>query len=274
MYLISRSTKELEALRMRDDFSAKIKAELAHRVANHCSNEKCRKQTCGPALLGNGVINVGVAAHITSASPGGPRYHPEITASQRKSAENAIWLCQTCAKLIDSDVNRFPETILRSWKQLAEETALSELDSRAPGTIVTMPQRPWVVIDEYFREAVEHEETGQEYTVERVRIVNLGLASAVNINIPKISIGDRSSLVRGPFQSLQPGEFIHENVSNFNASLQRALLEVPMPSQGPRSLRIPFVIEYRGIDHRLWTTEQEVAYSVFGITFPVIHPNE
>jgi hypothetical protein len=256
---------------MRDDFSARIKTDLAKRVAHHCS--KCRNTTCGPTLPGSGVINVGVAAHITSASPGGPRYDSRITAQQRKSYDNAIWLCQTCAKLIDSDVTRYPEKVLRSWKQSAEENALSELENRT-GTIVTMPQRPWVVIDEYFRESVEHEETGQEYILESVRIVNLGLVSAVNINIPKINIGDRTSLVRGPFRSLQPGEFVHENISNFDAALHRALLEIPMPSKGPRVLRIPFVIEYRGIDHRLWTTEQEIAYSVFGITFPITHPNE
>ena len=259
------------SLRMRDDFSAKIKTDLAQRVAHRCSNPNCRQSTCGPKGVESGVVNIGVAAHITAASLGGPRYRSELTAQQRKALDNAIWLCQNCAKLIDADESQYSAKTLLLWKLLAEERSRSELENR-PQTGGHSTQKPWVVIDEYTSEHVE-DETGQEYLWERVRIVNLGTAPAVSINIPRIPIGDRAVVLRGPFRSLQPGDFIFENISNFNAALHRALLKVPLPSQGSRSLRIPFVIEYRGFDHRLWTTEQEVAYSVFGITFPITHPN-
>jgi hypothetical protein len=68
-------------------------------------------------------VNVGVAAHITAASQGGPRFDPSLTESQRASHENGIWLCQNCAKLIDNDVLAYPATLLQAWKREAEENA-------------------------------------------------------------------------------------------------------------------------------------------------------
>jgi hypothetical protein len=46
---------------------------------------------------------LGVAAHITAASPDGPRYDQNLSSEQRKSPDNGIWLCQNCAKLVDND---------------------------------------------------------------------------------------------------------------------------------------------------------------------------
>ena len=58
---------------------------------------------------------------MTAASPGGPRYEASLTSIERASPSNGIWLCQTCSKLIDSDVNRYTVEFLRSWKAQAEE---------------------------------------------------------------------------------------------------------------------------------------------------------
>jgi hypothetical protein len=66
------------------------------------------------------VVDVGVAAHITAASPGGPRFDPSLSDKERAGATNGIWLCQNCAKLIDSDVARFSASVLRGWKLGAE----------------------------------------------------------------------------------------------------------------------------------------------------------
>ncbi|MCK2184103.1 hypothetical protein [Halomonas getboli] len=38
--------------------------------------------------------------------------------------ENGIWLCQSCAKLIDNDESRYPVALLRQWKVEAEAGAL------------------------------------------------------------------------------------------------------------------------------------------------------
>ena len=120
---------------MRDDFPAGVKEELAKRVGYLCSNPGCRQPTSGPQSTPSGTVNIGVAAHITTASPGGPRYDSSLSSEQRASAENGIWLCQTCAKLIDSDQSRYTVEKLAEWKSDAEAAAARALEHRrAPVT--------------------------------------------------------------------------------------------------------------------------------------------
>lgn len=52
-----------------------------------------------------------------------------MTPEERKSFENGIWLCQSCSKLIDTDITRYPKELLQSWKQLAEQTAILEVET-------------------------------------------------------------------------------------------------------------------------------------------------
>jgi hypothetical protein len=110
-------------MRKRDNFCLKTKETLARRVGMHCSNPNCAKLTSGPQKDIQKVLNIGVAAHITAASLGGVRYDPTLTKAQRKSGENGVWLCQSCAKLVDNDANRYSVDLLRKWKLLAEESA-------------------------------------------------------------------------------------------------------------------------------------------------------
>jgi hypothetical protein len=114
---------------MRDDFLAADKEVLAKRVGFRCSNLKCRKLTAGPQADTLKAVNIGVAAHITAAAPGGPRFESALSAKERASIENGIWLCQSCAKLIDNDPIRFTAAELRQWKLVAEEKTLIEIES-------------------------------------------------------------------------------------------------------------------------------------------------
>jgi hypothetical protein len=120
---------------MRDDFPLSIKELLAKRVAYRCSNQECRRVTSGPQEDPTKAVNIGVAAHITAASPGGPRFDPFLTPNERRAAENGIWLCQSCAKLVDNDPTRYGVDTLHRWKALAETTAARELGSRSGTTI-------------------------------------------------------------------------------------------------------------------------------------------
>ena len=76
------------------------------------------------------MVSIGVAAHITAAAPGGPRFDPSLNAEERQSLQNAIWLCQNCAKLIDNDTTRFAVEVLRQWKAQAEAFAIAEIEGR------------------------------------------------------------------------------------------------------------------------------------------------
>src|SRR5262245_48176748 len=117
---------------MRDnDFPVAVRELLAKRVAQRCSNPACGHPTSGPQEDPAKAVNLGVAAHITAASPGGARYDRSLTSDQRRSADNGIWLCQTCAKLIDNDEVRYPVAKVRDWKALAEASAAKNLERRS-----------------------------------------------------------------------------------------------------------------------------------------------
>lgn len=117
---------------MRDDFLDDVKRVVAARAGAVCSNPDCRALTSGPQDDPAKALNVGVAAHITSAASGGPRYNGALSVEERRSPENAIWLCQTCAKLVDNDVFQFPEELLNAWKTIAEHEARSIVGKTRP----------------------------------------------------------------------------------------------------------------------------------------------
>lgn len=112
----------------RDDFTLSTIRFLAERVGYRCSNPQCGVETAGAkAGCDLKVAKIGVAAHITAAAPGGPRYNAELTVDQRRHASNGIWLCQTCSVLIDRDDNNYTVESINLWKRQAESDANARL---------------------------------------------------------------------------------------------------------------------------------------------------
>ena len=122
---------------MRDDFKPSTINLLVNRVGWKCSNPECRRTTRGAGTEPNEIINIGVAAHITAAAKGGPRYDNNMTSQERKAYENGIWLCQSCSKLIDSDVQRYSTDKLKKWKEISEQMAVLELETGTEGEFTT-----------------------------------------------------------------------------------------------------------------------------------------
>jgi len=114
---------------MRDEFSKETKDIVAKRVGLRCSNPNCRRPTSGPQAHPRKTVNIGVAAHITAASHGGPRYDDKMSPEERCGSENAIWLCQNCAKLIDNDTTHYTADLLRRWRRLSEEAAMLSIET-------------------------------------------------------------------------------------------------------------------------------------------------
>lgn len=125
----------------RDDFLAGTKVTLAHRAGFLCSNPGCRAPTAGPSREGpNRKTSIGVAAHISGASKGGPRYDASLSSDRRRDISNGIWLCQNCGKRVDDDDVRYTAVVLRRWKEVAESNAESVLGIAA-GTVNSSAER-------------------------------------------------------------------------------------------------------------------------------------
>jgi hypothetical protein len=151
---------------MTDDFSDRVKKALADRVGHLCSNPECRALTSGPQEDPTKAVNVGVAAHITAASPGGPRYDSRLSPEERSGHENGIWLCQNCAKLIDNDPVRFTVDGLRKWKSGAEAEAKDRVGKTA--TFIIRGQSNSIDTIDALR-AIQRREKPDQETILRLR---------------------------------------------------------------------------------------------------------
>lgn len=108
------------AKKNRDEFSPATKLKIAKQACWHCSFPTCRKSTVGATSDGEDVINIGTAAHICAAAPGGPRYDENMSPTERSSAKNGIWMCRDHGNAIDSTDPEFTVERLREWKRQVE----------------------------------------------------------------------------------------------------------------------------------------------------------
>ena len=128
------------AKKSRDDFTERTKLQIAKRAGWLCSFPTCRTPTVGATSDGKSEINIGTAAHICAAAPGGPRYDESMSLEERSSAANGIWMCRDHGKAIDSADPEFAVERLRDWKRQAEidswRRVLRHEGARAPGAAI------------------------------------------------------------------------------------------------------------------------------------------
>jgi hypothetical protein len=103
---------------VRDNFSRQAIAQVAKGVGYRCSNPDCARATVGANAEQDGIISIGVAAHIRAAAAGGPRFDPAQGADSRRAKENGIWLCQNCGRLVDVDPQKFTVELLHAGNAL------------------------------------------------------------------------------------------------------------------------------------------------------------
>ncbi|WP_295537521.1 hypothetical protein [uncultured Pseudacidovorax sp.] len=110
---------------MREDFSLDTIQSLKARAGHLCSFPGCHAPTSGPSQESKTqTANTGVAAHICAASQGkGARRRLDLSKFDKRRLShysNGIWMCETHAKLIDTDEVRFTAEMLVRWRELAE----------------------------------------------------------------------------------------------------------------------------------------------------------
>lgn len=112
----------------RENFTAKTRNLIASRAGYRCSFLECDRATIGPDAAPGSTASVGVACHIFSAAPDGPRGQGGLTVEQLKSVENGFWACENHGKLIDVNKGKsFPADTLFSWRALHEARIRREM---------------------------------------------------------------------------------------------------------------------------------------------------
>jgi hypothetical protein len=113
----------------RIDFKGKVPSIIRDRADGKCSVPRCKNPTRGPAANSRGSVNLGMACHIYSASPDGPRGWGDKDEKFIGSVENGLWCCQVHGSAIDKNEGEgYPVEVLFAWKALAEARAKKLID--------------------------------------------------------------------------------------------------------------------------------------------------
>lgn len=107
----------------RDNFSERTRMQIARLTGGLCAYPGCRAATFGASADGAAVLDIGIAAHICAAAPGGPRFDEAMSSTERASAANGIWMCADHGRAIDADPKFYTVNKLRKWKREAEHEA-------------------------------------------------------------------------------------------------------------------------------------------------------
>ena len=178
-----------------NEFSQKTKETLAKRAAQRCSNPACPQTTSGPHTEDSKAVNIGEAAHIRGARPGSARYDPSMTPEQRSDIANGIWLCRTCAKLVDSDPIRYTAELQLAWKKQHEESVLRP---KAAASALEV------------REALERYRSWLADTTERFTVPGL------NIALPIRRAWIRPRAMEGPQAGVSQSKTIEERIAEYH----------------------------------------------------------
>lgn len=107
-----------------NDFSELTKTKVLKRAGYTCSFPKCELKLIGPHsdADGKGTVSTSEVSHIRGARPAeNNRFDVNMTPEERSHHSNAIALCRTHGKLIDSDEDTYHVKLLHEWKDAHEE---------------------------------------------------------------------------------------------------------------------------------------------------------
>jgi hypothetical protein len=102
----------------RAEFSQSVIRIAKERAAYICSNPNCRLMTIGPSASDENLVEyIGEVAHILPAKKKGPRETIPFDPNERSSIDNAIFLCGSCARMIDKNKGiDYPAKTLKEWR--------------------------------------------------------------------------------------------------------------------------------------------------------------
>lgn len=152
----------------RDEFTAATRNTIAGRAGYRCANPTCARLTSRPDPVNpQAAISDAIAAHITAAAQGGPRFDAGLSPEQRASAENGIWLCATCSRVIDSSPDAYPKEALQAWKRYSEQRAVREASVKVDeiAQLIAKIDEAYVALSRHCAEArMKHAQISQQFS--------------------------------------------------------------------------------------------------------------
>lgn len=133
------------------------------------SGNRCAFPDCAAPLIEESETVTGEICHIRAANPKGPRFDKAQTDAERHAAANLLLLCPRHHKVIDSEPNKYPVSVLEAMKRSREQPGLVEI---SPVT-AKAAQR---LLDNYLS-VIVHSNSGQ------IAIQSPGAIQASTINI-------------------------------------------------------------------------------------------
>jgi len=157
----------------RIEFGRAVVSTVARKAMYVCSNPDCLRLTGFTTSRGRPRA-IAQAAHIRSASPGGPRQDdpvelPDGSTVARGDEANAVWLCSACHIRVDADPEGYPSETLIAWKQEHEgrmsglvgrdlETSLLHLGAARRGHDVARDLLQWLDGHRFMMDIYRHEQ--------------------------------------------------------------------------------------------------------------------
>ena len=174
---------------------------------------------------------------------------------------------------VDTPTNRIAWFISALVCFIAASYRVWANEYRRAESAVALKPRPYVTIDGYEAYYAEHE-TGEERLIEKLRVVNRGGGAALSIEIPPIQLFGRTARLLMPLPTLGQDESTEGQILNLKYVLDGVLEKVPKVRGTPWIVRIPLTVHYRDDSHDHLKTDHAISYTVKGISFSIVHPNE
>jgi hypothetical protein len=133
--------------------------------------------------------------------------------------------------------------------------------------------RPLITVEGYLAEK-DALARGEEYLVEKLRIVNKGDAPAVEISMRPLQISGRTARSFTSIAGLEPGQSTEIRILNLRRTLERAAEKATKSKGHSLCVRLPLTIEYRDSRNQQWITDHIVLFAIDGISMDVVRANE
>ena len=111
----------------RRQVSARTQKILYALSGNRCAYPQCLTPLVHTTTNANADAQIGEICHIYSASPNGPRGDGGLPSHRLNSPENLVLFCPTHHTLVDTQPDRHPASLLKTWKATRENHQLSDI---------------------------------------------------------------------------------------------------------------------------------------------------